>query len=67
LRRIEMAKCPNCKIENPSPSKTWKYGVFTVNAYTCKNCQTQFREYYDKNGKHSFTLKLQKGKGCIKA
>jgi hypothetical protein len=49
------------------PNKTWKYGIFTVKAYTCKNCQTQFREYYDKNGKHSFTLKLQKGKGYIKA
>jgi transposase-like protein len=62
-----MAKCPNCKTENPNPTKTWKYGIFTVKAYTCKNCQTQFREYYDKNGKHSFTLKLMKGKGFIKA
>jgi ssDNA-binding Zn-finger/Zn-ribbon topoisomerase 1 len=62
-----MSTCPNCKKENPKPEKTWKYGIFTVNAYTCKNCQTQFREYLDKNGKHSFTLKLQKGKGYIKA
>jgi len=30
-------------------------------------CQTQFREYLDKNGKHSFTLKLEKGKGYMKA
>jgi hypothetical protein len=30
-------------------------------------CKTQFREYCDKDGKHSFTLKLQKGKGYIKA
>jgi len=49
-----MSTCPNCKKENPKPEKTWKYGIFTVNAYTCKNCQTQFREYLDKNGKHSF-------------
>jgi DNA-directed RNA polymerase subunit RPC12/RpoP len=62
-----MAKCPNCKKEVDNPDKTWKYGIFTVKAYTCKNCQTQFREYLDKNGKHSFTLKLQKGKGYIKA
>jgi transposase-like protein len=62
-----MAKCPNCKTENPNPNKTWKYGIFTVKAYTCKNCQTQFREYYNQNGKHSFTLKLEKGKGYIKA
>jgi len=62
-----MAKCPNCKKENPKPAKTWKYGNFTVNAYTCGNCKTEYRDYLDKNGKHSFTLKLQKGKGYIKA
>jgi len=62
-----MSKCPNCKKENPKPQKTWKYRQFTVRAYTCKNCKTQYREYYDKNGKHSFTLKLQKGKGYVKA
>ncbi|MEM2738935.1 MAG: hypothetical protein QXK93_08125 [Candidatus Bathyarchaeia archaeon] len=62
-----MAKCPNCKKEVDKPNKTWKYGIFTVKAYTCPNCQTQFREYLDKNGKHRFTLKLQKGKGYIKA
>ncbi|MEM2614922.1 MAG: hypothetical protein QXO15_11985 [Nitrososphaerota archaeon] len=61
-----MTKCPNCKEELEKPNKTWKYGFFTVNAYTCKNCQTQFREYYDKNGKLSFTLKLEKGKGYVK-
>ncbi|MBS7605564.1 MAG: hypothetical protein QXV82_10395 [Ignisphaera sp.] len=62
-----MAKCPACKAENPTPTKTWKYGAFTVEAYTCKNCQTQYREYYNKDGKYSFTLKLEKGKGYIKA
>jgi len=62
---IIMVKCPNCKKENPKPAKTWKYGQFTVQAYTCNNCKTQYREY-TKNGKHSFTLKLQKGKGYIK-
>ena len=64
---IIMAKCPNCKNENPKPAKTWKYGIFTVQAYTCNNCKTQYREYYDKNGKLGFTLKLQKGKGYRKA
>jgi transposase-like protein len=64
---IIMAKCPNCKNETPKPAKTWKYGIFTVQAYTCNNCKTQYREYYDKNGKLSFTLKLQKGKGYRKA
>jgi len=62
-----MVKCPNCKRETAKPEKKWKYGNFSVQAYTCTNCKTKFREYYDKNGKHSFTLKLQKGKGYIKA
>jgi len=61
-----MARCPNCKKEVKKPNKTWKYGQFTVKAYTCKNCKTEFREYF-KDGKHSFTLKLEKGKGYIKA
>jgi len=62
-----MSKCPNCKKENPKPQKTWKYGQFKVQAYTCKNCKTKYRNYLDKKEKHSFTLKLQKGKGYIKA
>jgi len=61
-----MAKCPNCKTENLKPEKSWKYGVFNVYAYTCRKCKTRYREY-KKNGKHVFTLKLEKGKGYIKA
>jgi len=60
-----MAKCPNCKKENPKPAKTWRYGQFTVQAYSC-DCGTDFREY-TREGKHGFTLKLKKGKGFIKA
>ena len=60
-----MAKCPNCEKEIEKPAKTWTYGQFTVQAYAC-NCGTRFREYTT-NGKHSFTLKLQKGKGFVKA
>ena len=62
-----MTNCPNCKKEVAKPEKKWKYGAFSVQAYTCTNCKTKFREYYDKNGKHSFTLRLQKGKGYKKA
>jgi len=61
-----MAKCPNCKKEQNKPDKRWKYGQFTVQFYSCKNCGTNFRDYL-KAGKHSFTLKLKKGKGYIKA
>jgi hypothetical protein len=61
-----MAKCPNCKKELTKPKKSWTYGIFKVQAYSCY-CGTDFREY-SKNGKHSFTLKkLQKEKGYIKA
>ena len=63
--RLTMPKCPNCKKEQGEPNKTWKYGRFTVQAYSC-DCGTDFREY-TKAGKHSFTLKLKKGKGYIKA
>jgi hypothetical protein len=62
---IIMAKCPNCKKELAKPKKTWTYGIFKVQAYSC-DCGTDFREY-TKAGKHSFTLKLKKGKGFIKA
>jgi hypothetical protein len=59
-----MIKCPNCKKEQKNPKKTWEYGQFTVHAYSC-DCGAEFREYI-KAGKHSFTLKLEKGKGFIK-
>ena len=61
-----MVKCPKCKKEITKPDKTWKYRVFKAEAYTCSNCGTKFREY-TKNGKHSFTLAYQKGKGYRKA
>jgi len=41
------------------------FPIAVVEAYSC-DCGTDFREY-SKAGKHSFTLKLQKGKGFIKA
>lgn len=51
-----MAICPNCKQEVSKLGKSWKFGQFTVNAYSCENCGIHFREYF-KDGKHSFTLK----------
>jgi hydrogenase maturation factor HypF (carbamoyltransferase family) len=60
-----MAKCPKCLREAKDPNKTWKYGQFKVQAYSCKNCGTQFRNY-SREGKHSFTLKLVKGKAFVK-
>jgi hypothetical protein len=40
--------------------------MFQVQAFSCPNCKTQFREY-KRDGKYAFTLKLEKGKGYIKA
>ena len=61
-----MTECPKCKKKDLKKQKAWKYAHFTVQAYLCNNCGTQFRDYA-KNGKHAFTLKLAKGKGFVKA
>jgi hypothetical protein len=63
---ITVTKCPKCTKEAVKPTKNWKYGQFVVKAYVCNGCNMKFREYI-LNGKHSFTLKLQKGKGFRKA
>jgi len=52
-------------MEITRPTKTWKYDQFSVQAYSCNNCGTQFREY-TKDGNHAFMLKLKKGKGFVK-
>ena len=62
---IYMAKCPSCKKESSKPKKSWNYGPFKVQAYSCE-CGTDFRDY-SREGKHSFSLKLKKGKGYVKA
>jgi len=58
-------KCPKCKKEMAKPTKTWKYGLFNAQFYVC-SCGTKFREY-TREGKHSFTLKYEEGKGYRKA
>ena len=67
-----MAKCPNCEKELTKPKKSWTYGVFRVDAYSC-DCGAKFREYTTihvivartskntpKLEKHGFILKLEK-------
>jgi len=61
-----MAKCPNCKKDLSKPEKTWTYGIFKVQAYSCDSCGMVFRDY-SQAGKHVFTLRLKKGKGFVKA
>lgn len=60
-----MIKCPNCGKEPAKPRKTWMYGQFKVQSFSCE-CGTKFRDY-TKEGKHSFTLRFKKGKGFVKA
>jgi hypothetical protein len=61
-----MRRCPMCRLKSKAPVKTWKYGFFTVHAYTCKGCGTYYRDYY-RDGRLSFTLRLVRGKGLVKA
>jgi len=69
-----VAKCPSCKKELTKPVKSWTYGIFKVDAYSC-DCDTDFREYTSihvilvqtpkntlKLEKHSFILELKKGR-----
>jgi transposase-like protein len=60
-----MVKCPNCKKEMTKPVKKWRYGHFITKAYLCEKCGTHFNEY-TKDGNHSFTLRLDIGKGYRK-
>jgi predicted RNA-binding Zn-ribbon protein involved in translation (DUF1610 family) len=60
-----MGRCPNCGGESGKPEKTWKYSIFTVQAYICPKCGTRYRDYY-RGERHSFTLKREKGKGYVK-
>lgn len=53
-----VAKCPACRKEITKAKKAWKYSRFNVRAYACE-CGTDFREY-ERDGKHSFTLKRSK-------
>jgi len=35
---------PKLQKDVPRPEKTWTYGIFKVDAYSC-DCGTDFREY----------------------
>lgn len=41
-----MVKCPNCEkeVDMHDRRKSWAYGVFKVDAYSC-DCGANFREY----------------------
>ena len=55
-----MATCPNCRKEVTKLEKSWKFSKFDVQAFTCGNCGTRFREY-SQDGIYNFTLELRKG------
>jgi hypothetical protein len=67
-------KCPKCGKNKKIPNKSWQYGIFKVDTYSC-DCGTQFRVYkslfldWDENtsGKHKieehkFILQLENGR-----
>lgn len=69
-----MARCVNCNRELIEADKSWTYGVFKVDAYSC-DCGAKFNVYTAihvimgsgsgkgrKLEKHTFTLKCEKGK-----
>lgn len=73
-----MVRCPSCQKELTKAAKSWIYGVFRVDAYSC-DCGQDFREYISihaslsqtpgdrlKLEKHTFMLKLEKGKNYVK-
>jgi len=60
-----MARCPKCGTEVKTPTREWKYSVYTVKRYDCPNCGLWFREYYYK-GEVKFVLAPVKGKGLRK-
>lgn len=61
-----MSRCPGCGFENTNPAKMWRHGRFNVQAYICINCKAKYEEYYDVNGEHCLTLRLQRDKCYIK-
>lgn len=69
-----MVECPSCKKDIMKPKKSWAYGIFKVDAYSCE-CGANFREYANihiilaptsgntlRLEKHSFKLILKKGR-----
>jgi len=57
-----MNKCSNGGSSNTKPVKTWKHGIFTVNAHVCGNCKTEYIDYLDKKGKTEIYIKTPKRK-----
>lgn len=68
-----MFKCPHCEKELGNPQKSWIYGIFKVDKYSCE-CGARFNEYtsfhvvFEENSmgkskleKHSFVLEQKKG------
>jgi len=57
---VIMKKCSNGGSSNTKPVKTWKHGIFTVNAHVCGNCKTEYIDYLDKKGKTEIHIKTPK-------
>jgi transposase-like protein len=50
-----MITCPRCGMEAQLTGKEWKYGVFDVKSYYCKQCKKKFNAYY-RNDELRYTI-----------
>lgn len=55
----KMVECPRCYAEAESTGKEWKFGVFDVEGYYCKDCEKHFNAYY-RDGNFSHTVPKSK-------
>jgi len=46
---VKMLKCPRCGMDAQPTGKAWRYHVFDVKSYYCKQCDKKFNAYYQKD------------------
>lgn len=56
---INVVNCPRCNEEAQPTGKEWKYNLFHVKSYSCKECQKNFQAYF-MHGAFSHTIPKSK-------
>lgn len=54
-----MVKCPTCGTKADSTDKEWKYHIYNVKLYFCKQCKKTFNAYF-RGDKLSHTIPKSK-------